>query len=347
MIKKTGNTNFVLPGGMLFILAVLLQGPSALSADKEPFYKGKIIRIIPYVAPGSGTDIQGRVLARYMRKYIPGHPKIIVQNMPGGGGIIAANYVFKLAKPDGLTIGALSRGMPILSLAKAQGIQYDARKFRWLGAPAEHTTVCVIRSATGFKTIRDVVGSKKPLILGATGRGAGSFQVPSTLNATLGTNIKIIPGYKGASAMHLAMEEGEIDGRCSFYFGVRGNAFLKEGLDSGKLRIIVQLPKRHPTLPDVPVANKMTSKPEDLALMKLMAAPFFHWVVPPGIPEERLTILREGFMKTYKDPKFQAATKKIGFEVKPLSGEKVEKMALKMMEVPKETIRKIKKILGQ
>jgi tripartite-type tricarboxylate transporter receptor subunit TctC len=329
----------------LLVLAGLLQGLPAWSA--EPFYKGKVIRIVPYVAPGSGTDLQSRILARHLPKYIPGHPKIIVQNMPGGGGIIAANYVFNLAKPDGLTLGSLSRGMPILSLAKASGIEYDARKFRWLGAPTEHTTVCVIRSATGFKTVKDVVGSKKPLILGATGRGAGSFQVPSTLNATLGTNIKIIPGYRGASAMHLAMETGEIDGRCLFYFGVRGNAFLKNGVDSGKLRIIVQMPVRHPDLPGVPVFNRLTSKPEDLALMKLMAAPFFHWVAPPGIPNERLTVLREGFMKTYQDSDFQAEANKIGLDVNPLSGEKVEQIALKMMEVPEGTIRKIKKILGQ
>ena len=348
MFNKLRSWVFVFVVGMLTLLAVHLPVPDGWSAASEAsFYQGKILRLIPYASPGSGTDVMARIIAPFLGKHIPGHPSVIVQNLPGGGGVIAANYMFNLAKPDGLRIGILSRGMPILSLAKPPGTKYDASKFRWVGSPAKGISVCIARSDSGFKSIRDVIGSKKPLILGASGRGAGSFVVPSTLNATLGTNIKIITGYRGAPAMHLAMEQGEIHGRCLFYRGKMFDPFLVDGLKSGYLKYMVQLPTRHPTVPpEVPVANELISKPADLALLNLMSFPFFSWVVPPAISEERLTVLRDGFMKTFQDPKFRTTANKAGVVINEIPGEKAEKIALKLMDVPEETKRKMKEILG-
>jgi tripartite-type tricarboxylate transporter receptor subunit TctC len=264
--------------------------------------------------------------------------------MPGGGGVVAANYLFQMAKPDGLIVGVLSRGMPVLWAAGARGIEYDASAFRWIGSPSTDITA---RVARGPKDIRDMIGSPKPLILGATGRGAGSFQVPSALNAALGTNIKIIAGYKGAPEMHAAMERGEIDGRCASYFATKVYPFLQEGLDAGTLRIIVQLPGKHREIPHVPVANDLVTDPAARSLFNLVAFPFPPWVVPPGTPEDRLAALREGFMKAFSDSEFRRTAEKAGLEMDPVPGDKAEVMAREFLNVPERTRQVLKEILNQ
>ncbi|MFQ5925598.1 MAG: Bug family tripartite tricarboxylate transporter substrate binding protein [Dehalococcoidia bacterium] len=313
----------------------------------EEFYKGKTLRLMPYTSPGSAHDVLARMAAPYLEKYIPGHPNVIVQNMPGAGGVIVANYVYRLAKPDGLTVGILSRGAPILWVASVPGVEYDASKFRWVLSPSMDITVCVAFADTGFQRVQDVVGSNKPLILSATGRGAGSFQVPATHNATLGTNIKIITGYRGGGEHQLAMERREVDGRCLSYFGTQLYPYLRNHLKSGALRFLVQLPSRHPALPEVPVANELASKLDDVALIKLVAAPLNPWVVPPGTPEDRLTVLREGFMKAFQNPRFRKLAERAQFELDPLPGDKAGEMLRRLLNVPEEAKQKLKKILGQ
>lgn len=309
-------------------------------------YEGTRIRLVVYTSPGSGHDILARLAAPYLVKHIPGNPRVIVQNMPGGGGVVAANYMFRLAEPDGLSIGVLSRGMPILSLVRAHGIEYDALKFRWLGSPSFDITVCVASAAVGFKSIRDVIGSEKQLTLGATGRAAGSFQVPTALNATLGTNIKVIVGYKGAPEMHTAMERGEIDGRCLSYWGTQATPFLREGLQSGQVRFLAQLPDRHAELPEVPVANHLVRDPEGVMLLNLVAAPLSPWVVPPGTPEDRLSVLRDGFLRAFQDPGFRKAAERARIDVNPVPGDKSEHLINKLLNVTERTRQKLKEILG-
>lgn len=330
-----------------FIVAALAwTTPFCYAQQAGNFYQGKMVRLIPYVSPGSAQDVLSRLAARFLEKHIPGEPNIIVQNMPGGGGVIAANYVYKLAKPDGLTVGILPRGMLVLAVAGIEGVEYDPRRFRWLGSPSSDITVCVALSAAGFHDIRDTVGSKKPLIVGSTGRAASSYQVAAALQIALGANIQIIAGYKGAPEMHVAMERGEIQARCLSYFGTEVNFFLKGGLESGKLRYLVQLPERHPKIPRVPVANELVSKPEDRTFLNLVAAPLNPWVVPPETPPDRLAILRRAFMETFHDDSFRSAATKAGFEIDPMPGAEAEKKAIDMITVSEHIRRKLREILG-
>jgi tripartite-type tricarboxylate transporter receptor subunit TctC len=329
------------------VIFVLTYFPSANAAMSAPStFEGQRIQLVVYTSPGSGHDTLARLAARFLPRHIPGNPRVIVQNVPGGGGVIAANHMFGLAEPDGLSVGVLSRGMPILSLVRAKGIEYDALKFRWVGSPSFDNTVCVASAAAGFKDIRDVIGSEKQLTLGATGRAAGSFQVPSVLNAALGTKIKIIVGYKGAPEMHAAMERGEIDGRCFSSWSTKSTSFLREGLESGRIRFLVQLPDRHLELPQVPVANDLIRDPETVTLLNLIAAPLSPWVVPPGTPDERVSMLREGFMRTFQDPGLRQTADRAQIEINPVPGDKVEQMIHKSLNVSEKTRQRLSKILG-
>ena len=332
---------------LIVLIALFLFIGGGSSAQGDEVYKDKIIRIMPYTSPGSTHDILARMAAPYLEKYIKGHPRIIVQNMPGAGGVIVANYLYNLAKPDGFTVGVFSRGTPILGVAKIQGVQYDPTKFRWVLSPSRDVTVCVAFADAGFDSIKDVIGTDKRLFFSATGRAAGSFQVPSTLNATLGTTIKVITGYRGSGGHQLAMERREVDGRCLSYYGTKVQAFLRDGLKSGLLRILVQLPERHPDLPDVVLANDLISKSEDIALIKLVASPLNPWVTPPGTPNDRLAILREGFFKAFQDPEFRKSADRAGFELNPIPGNEAEAIMQKMLDMPLESRQKLNKILGQ
>ena len=330
------------------IIAFVLTVLGALSASLQfalaaDFYAGKAIRIITGGNAGGGYDTHSRLIASYLGQHIPGHPDFVVQNMPEGSGIGAANYVFNVSKKDGTEIGQFNRDALIVALLGEKLAKFTLKEFNWLGTPAdyrENVFVAAIRGNipyTGFDDIRQI---SKPLAFGNTGT-----VLPYLVKDAMGANIRIIEGYKGDT--FLALQRGEIDGLTTSYALIKlGHADL---LADKTLRLIVQFGRddRLPELPDVPTATELARNPADRDLMAFFDAGLhlgFPFAAPPGIPEDRLQLLRDGFRQTLQDPAYIAALRKTNLEYSPMSGEKLTAAILQMTNATPETIERYKRL---
>jgi tripartite-type tricarboxylate transporter receptor subunit TctC len=294
---------------------------SAGAVFAADFYQGKTISILSGGAAGGGHDTHSRLLATYLGKYIPGNPTVVVQNMTSAGGITAANHMFNLAKRDGTELGEFLNGALFAPLRGEEAAKYKAEEFNWIGTPASFGSdafLIVVRSALGYKTMDDVRKAKAPLNIA----NHGTMLIPLVKEA-LGANAKILPGYKSGEVL-LLLERGELDGIGVSYFNLtRRNP---EWLPKNFVQVIVQYvrPTRLPGLPDVPTAWELARTPDDLALIKLAELAFslgYPFAAPPGVPEDRLVLLRKGFAATMEDPAYKAALEKAGLEYSPKYGE--------------------------
>jgi tripartite-type tricarboxylate transporter receptor subunit TctC len=336
---------------ILFGLFFFLACDASLHAQ-TPFYEGKTVRIIVGFSPGAAYDVWGRLLAEHWGKFIPGNPSFVVQNMTGGGSLIAANHVYNVAKPDGLTLGFVAPGLYIEQLAGRKEVQHDWLKFSHIGSPESTARIFFVRTDTGYKTIEDLRKAVEPPKCGATGVGTASYYWPKLLAEIVGFKLTMVVGYQGAADVHLAIEKGEMHcwgGTLQNYFGTEpSRTWAKAGFS----RVLSQSgQKRDPRLADVPTIWELIDQHKTVeatkGVVKLMLAPedigrsLFG---PPGIPADRVKVLREGFMKMMKDPDVVAEAQKRRFEPNPLSGDEIEGL-LKGLVQPPEVVEKMKTFL--
>ena len=323
-------------------LAAASTAPAQAADAVADFYKGKTIQVLVGFGPGGGYDLYARTLARYMGRHIPGNPTLVPQNMPGAGGVKAMNYLYNVARKDGTVMGTFARGLVIEPLlGHAQGTQFEAAKFSWIGSVSNEVSICAFWATSGIKTWDDV--QKKPTIIGASAAGADSEIFPTVLRNLFHLPTKVVTGYSGGGAdINLGMERGEVTGRCGWSW----SSLLSQSkplLDGKKINIVLQLAlQKHEDLPNVPLIMDLPTTPENKAALKLIASrqsiarPF---AAPPGVPADRLAALRAGFDATMKDPQFLAETKRLDLEVRPVSGQEVETLIKEIYASPPAIVR--------
>jgi tripartite-type tricarboxylate transporter receptor subunit TctC len=329
-------------------LLVSIPDRGAGAASAEDFYRGKTIRIIVGFSAGGGFDQYARIIARHMPRHIPGNPTMIVDNMGGAGSRLAANYLFKASAPDGLTIGNFIGSLLLQQILGDQGIEFDGRRFEWLGAPVQDENVCALTKASGVTNLDQWFAAKKPVKLGGEAPGANDSDVPRMLQATLKLPIQLIEGYKGTSFIRIAAESGEVDGGCWTWASIRST--WKKGIDSGQVFPVLQINgKKAGDIPHIPNAIDFAKTPESKQLIEAgvhaTSAILRAYALPPNTPRERLSILRDAFNATMKDKEFGAEITKANLEIAPLTGSEVEAIARKLYQVDKSLVAKLKEIL--
>ena len=312
----------------LVIGLAFVVGASATALGEE-FYKGKTILFIVGVPPGGGYDTYTRAVARHIGKYIPGNPTPIVLNMTGAGQLIAAHYIYKRAKPDGLTVGVWNSGWVLKQALGERKVRFKSDKFGWIGAPGRGLPSCAIMGFTGLKTLKDVLNSKKPLKMGATTRGT-TTDLPRILNLTLGTKFDVISGYDGTPRVRIALQIKEVDGACIGWDSMRvtARAMLDAKGDDKLIPFITHGNPQDPEVKDLPRLTEVVKGEENRAILNTYLQHFNFQrplTLPPGTPKERLSILRKAFKATLEDPKFLAEAKRSKLIINYVSGEEIEK----------------------
>ncbi len=336
---------------MLLLLALLLRPDSAQSFS----YQGKTVTIISGTTAGSAYDTYARLIAAHLGKHLPGNPSLVVQNMPGGGSMVAANFIYGVAKPDGLTLASINPALYFNQLAGRKEVQFDWAKFNWLGSPDWSDHVLYMRADTPYKTIHDVRNAAVAPKCTATATGTTGHYLPKLLEETIGTKFYIISGYPGGPEMDLAVERNEAQCRAftitAWYSGEpyqtwRNNRFAHLLIQTGRKRD-ERLPEL-PTLYELMDQYKTAENDRRLADVVLASNIFGRpYVTPPGIPSDRFQVLREAFVKTMNDRDFLAEAKKRNLEIKPKAAEELEKLAKEIVVQPPEVIERMKKLLGR
>jgi len=321
---------------------------------QAPFYQGKTIRIVIGSSTGGGYDLWARVLARYYGKYIPGNPTILVQNMPGAASIVATNYLSNVAKPDGLTLGAILPAIYFDQLVGRPEVKFDFAKIAWIGSPEQNDIIHYMRADSPYRSIDDIRKAKEPPRCGSSGTGTTGFYIPRLLDEVLGTKHTIVSGYPGGSEIDLAVERGEVHCWSPLVATFFGREPYISWHKKGFVRVLLQTNrKRDSRLADVPTIyelmdqHKTTEAGKRLTRVILVAATLGRPIaVTPGIPPDRLKLLREAYLKTLKDPELVAETKRQRWDIDPLSGEEMEHLAKEVIAQPKEVIERMKWVLG-
>jgi len=332
---------------MFAAIFILTANKNELFGAQSAF-EGKAIRIVVGFSAGGGFDTYSRAIARHMGKHIPGNPSMVVENMTGAGSIVAANHVYRVAKPDGLTIGNF-HGFQILNqVLGAPGIEFDARKLEWLGVPVQDTGACALTKASGIGSIEQWQAAKQPVKLGGVGPGDASYGMARVLKEVLGLPVQPIPGYKGTADIRLAAESGEIAGGCWQWESIK--VMWRKGLETGDANLVLQLvAKPHPELPKVPLAVSLAKTDEARTLLQAavhdpnsITRPYS---LPPGTPKDRVKILQKAFMDTMKDPEFLADAKKSQLDLDPVSPEEVENTVARFFKLDPTLIARLREIL--
>ncbi len=321
---------------------------------QSQFYKDKTVRIIVGFSPGGFYDRWSRLLARHMGRFIQGNPDFIVQNMPGAGSRIAANYLYNIAKRDGLTIGTINKNLFFDQLIGTKEVRYDWSKYNWLGTPELPPDVFYMRSDTPFKSLDDIKNASTPPKCGSTGRANSGYLIPALLEKAMGIKFKMVLGYKGGRQIDLAVERGEVVCRAmsiSAHFG--REPFLswhKKGFDWHLLQTRETRWKGAPKIPSIfDIAKKYKASAEDIKLIRLAASTNFGkpFAAPPGVPKERVAILRKAFSSVLRDPQAVAEAKKLRMKVEMLTGRQVQKMAKEVLSMPREIVGRFKELVGE
>ena len=318
-------------------LAMLAGGSS--NALGDDFYKGKTIRFVVGYAPGGSYDTYTRAAARFISKHIPGNPVPIVQNRTGAGSLIAANYIYNKAKPDGLTVGVWNNRFVLQQALGARAVRFQADKFGWIGAPVVGLPACYVMAFTGLKTLEDVLNSNKRIKMGATRAGSTPDDLPKILNRTLGTKFDVISGYLGTVTIRIALQKRELDGLCFGWESARVTArsMLDAKGDDKLIPIVIHGNSDDSEVRGIPQVTDVIKGKDNLAT-------FNSWVrqydfqrplsVPPGTPKERINILRKAYKATLHDPEFLAQAKKSKLFINYVSGEQIEKYVADIIATP-------------
>ena len=316
------------------ILALAAVAPGAVPAQPAA-YAGKTITLIVGYKPGGGYDATARLLARHLPRHIPGTPTVIVQNMPGGNSIIAANHVYTAAKPDGLTLATFNRNLPIAQLTKVQGVKFDMTKFAWIGSAANEVTVLAIRADLPYRTFDELRKAKETVVIGSTGPSANTHDFPLLLKDLLGINLKIVSGYLSSADIMLAVERKEVDGRAGSYTSL--HPFIERNL----VRPVVRARSSEPAVAMLPVDETLAPTARAKAILALRSAPEAiarPYVMPPRTPEEFLRIMRQAFARAIVDPQLLADAQKAGLDVAFTPAAEALKVMQEVLAQPKDIV---------
>jgi tripartite-type tricarboxylate transporter receptor subunit TctC len=327
--------------------ALCLVGTGRAQTPAE-FYKGKTVDLYIGYSGGGGYDVYARALARHIGRHIPGQPTIVPRNMPGAGSLVLANWLYNVAPKDGTAFGMIGRGTgfdPLLGSTKAQ---FDAAKFNWIGSMNDEVSVCVAWHTSGIARLEQAIHKELPV--GGTGPAADTDQFPKVLNATLGTRFKIVTGYPGGNEIDLAMERGEVAGRCGWSWS-SVVATHQHWVNDKKIHILVQLSlSKHRELPNVPLVMEFAKTEEIKQIFKLvfarqpMGRPL---LAPPALPAERVAALRKAFIDTLHDKDFLAEAARMKLEINPVSGEAVQKIVHEVHQTPKSVTAKVAEMINR
>jgi len=340
----------------LALLAAILFycGPVGIAAAQgDPFYKGKQIKIVVGFTAGGIIDLWARLFTQHMGKYIPGNPDLVVQNVPGAGSMIAANQIYNVAKPDGLTLAMISSGLYFDQLLGAKEVQFDWAKFGWIGSPVRNFEVLTMRADAPYRSIEDIQKTAQPPRCGTTGTGGTGHYFPKFLEEALGAKFHLVLGYPGNRDVEVAIERGEV--QC---YAITKEAFLREPgrswLKKGFVRALVQGgQRRDPLFAEAPTVYELMEKFKTSDPIKRVAAVLLSTgaigrplITPPNLPAERLKTLRDAYAKMVGDPDFAGEAKKREWQIEYVSGEELEAIARKAVSQPADTVEQLKKILG-
>jgi tripartite-type tricarboxylate transporter receptor subunit TctC len=326
-------------------LAIL--GASAAAQSPAEFYKGKTVDMMIGYSVGGGYDVYARLIARYMGNHIPGNPTVTPKNMEGAGSLRLANWLYNVANKQGTVMGTIGRGTGFDPLFGNKSAKFEGKRFNWIGSANDEVSVCVVwNGRTKVTKFDDLLTT--PINVGGTGAAADTDQFPRVINGVLGTQMKIITGYPGGNDVNLAMERGEVDGRCgwswSSVISTRA-AWLKDK----KITVLMQLSlEKHPDLPDVPLITDLAKTDEQRAILRLIFArqalgrPF---LAPPDVPADRVAALRNAFMATMKDKAFLAEAEKAKLEITPIAGNVVQKLVDEIYATPPDIVKKAADLL--
>ena len=339
----------------LLMIVGVLAAPQARADAVEDFYKGKQITLIVSYGPGGGYDVYARVLARFMPKYIPGNPSIVIQNMPGAGSLRGANFIYNAAPKDGTAFGIFARNIPLIGLLQKtnQNVQFDPLKFTWIGSSAsfaDDAYLLMVRKDAAVKSVEDArKPGGPPIILGTTAEGVSSDTMGVVLREMLGFNIKQIPGYTDGAALNLAFERGEIEARNVGLSSIRSTKgdWVKPG-GIGNVLMVFGRATRHKDYPNAPTARELAKSDKDRNLIAILEVPYSlsrPFAAPPGVPEDRAKALVKAFMDTHKDPGYLEEAKKADFEVSPIDGTEVLKLIEGIAKTPEDQLKSIEKLV--
>lgn len=318
------------------LLAAVILAVLSPAHAQQPTFAGKTVTIIVGYTPGGGYDRIARMMARYLPKYLPGTPTVIVQNMPGANSIVAANHLYSVARPDGLTMGLFNRNLVLGQLVKVDGVRYDMQKFSWIGSPSSESTVLAIRADLPYRTVADLQKADPAVIVGATGPGANTYDFPLLLRAFLKMNLRIISGYPGSADITLAVERKEVDGRAGSY------SSLKSALDRGLMRAIIRAKASVPPIASLPVDEQLAPDARSRAVMSLRSVPELvgrPFVAPPGVPPDVLKAIREAFDKVAKDQEFVAEATRAGFDIDFVTADEAMKVVRDVLNASPDVVR--------
>jgi tripartite-type tricarboxylate transporter receptor subunit TctC len=342
--------------GLIAILSLSIFLPGFLAeagAQAEAFYKGKTIRIMVGSTAGGFYDRWARLFGKHMGKYIPGNPEIIVQNMPGAGSVIAANHVFNVAKPDGLTVVMPLNSIYVDQLVGRKEVQFDLRKFQWIGSPAIESSIMYMRADAPYKSIGDIIKAKEPPKCGGTGTASVDYILSRVLEQTVGAKFNSILGYAGGTEIDIAVEKNEVVCRThsmSAHFGREPfDTWHKKGFDR---HIIQTARKRDSRAGDVPTTHeifdqhKVPANSRRFAQVVLAAGDFGRpMMATPGTPPERVKLLREAYAKALNDPEAVVEAKKARMDIEPTTGDELESLVKDIFDSPPDVIERVKKVL--
>jgi tripartite-type tricarboxylate transporter receptor subunit TctC len=326
--------------------AILLSTSLSHAQSPEEFYRGKTVELYIGYSVGGGYDLYARVLARHIGKFIPGHPTIVPKNMEGAGSLRLANWLYRVAPKDGTVFGIIGRGTAFDPVLGEPGAQFDGTKFSWIGSANDEVSVCVAWQGTGVTSFEDL--RTKEVTVGGTGVSADTDQFPRIINGVLGTKMRIVSGYPGGNDVVLAMERGEVQGRCGWSWSSVKSTH-GAWIDDHKIAVLAQLSlTKHAELGDVPIVEDLAKTDEQRQILKLifarqtMGRPF---LAPPAVPQDRVETLRKAFMDTMNDKDFLADAEKAQLEITPVSGDKVQALVQEIYQTPPEIAKKAAALL--
>ncbi|HKY07969.1 MAG TPA: tripartite tricarboxylate transporter substrate-binding protein [Candidatus Binatia bacterium] len=330
------NVNFGASVTLLITLVFLLGSPAQSLANE--FYEGKTIRFVVGFAAGGGYDLAARIVGRHIGKHIPGNPTIVVENMTGAGSLIAANYTYNSAKPDGLFVGIWNSAYVLRQALGDKAVRFDARKLGWIGAPTKGTPFCSIMGHTGLRSLKDVVAANRELKMGSTGPGSTYDDMPQILNRTIKTKFKVISGYEGTSTVLVAMRRKEVDGGCWTWESARTTArpMLDAQGEDKLIPFLIHSREPDPEVKDLPLIPEIIKGEDNLSAYQTWSGTYEFqrpFSVPPGTPKDRLQVLRKAFAATMNDPGFKAEAEKSKFEATYVAAEEIEKRVDKVLSI--------------
>jgi tripartite-type tricarboxylate transporter receptor subunit TctC len=345
MMEGSIVASMVRIGALVALLAVGFMERADAEGNAD-FYNQKTVKFVVTYAPGGSYDIYARLVSSHLGKHIPGHPSLNVQYMPGAGGLNGTMHLYENAARDGTEIGILPRDIAINQMLRPQQAKYDARRFNWIGVISSYAGVMFVASRTGVKTAADL--RRLPVIVGSWGQTTETFITPTLLNALADTKFKVVTGYRGGPEVDLAVERGEVDARMASWTLLKSQRaqwlkdnFVVTPFQSGT--------KSHPELKGVPLVSELATSEEGRRILEFQnsdAGIGWSVVAPPGVPAERVAVLRAAFDKTMADPEFLAEAKKRGFEINPATGQELEAIVARTMSTPASALVRLKQILG-